>query len=843
MALRRDSRAAGVALWILVGICSGLPLLWLLGQVLTPDVLREVQFTRFHGGVFARTINYNAAAAAVAMVMAIPGALVIGRGRGRLTAAIMLVLPLGLMLPSIAYTYGWIQVLRLRDINPEPASTGDVARCVWTLACWLWPIPAVVVGLSLRMLDSQVQQQAILDGVYWRVTIRQLLPAIGASFAMVLVLAMQEFGVYERSGISVIATEVRTVFETGAFSDGESRRIRDVTPGVDRDATTQDRRAAAAVATAVPMLAMVGGLVAGAYWLLSRSRAEGTVEPEGWPSTLETGWLPKGLAVVVILITVALPIGATFLSIDPSRFQPDAQGRGILGKTWLWASDYTMGTLLYGLLAGVGAMALGALASVRRSRALLVLAIAGFLIGGELLAIATIRLYNRPTLRVSGHDLMGWVYNHPPVMVVAYLGRFGWIALLAGHAMWSRTFADLRDIAAIDGAGPWRTARSVLWPVAWPTLLAAGLAVAILSMTEVSATVLLSPQRPQSLIPTLMQWVHMLRYDNMLEGSLLLVGIVFGLGIIAVGLMWLGRRIIRVGPLLLVAVLLVGCDKDDGRPDAIWSETGAGVGQIVYPRAIAYSRKDKCFFVCDRTARIQRFEMDGKVSSHWRMPKWDAGKPVGLSVGPDGNLYVPDTHYARVMVYSPTGDFLKEFGSFGRGAGQFIFPTDIAFDPAGNIYVSEYGDNDRIQVFDPTGSRVIRTIGRFGQGDGEFSRPQSILIEADLLYVSDSCNHRIAVFKTDGTWVRNMGGAGGGLGQFRFPYGLDADSDGHLIVAEFGNNRVQVIDKQTGRGVRTWGSAGREPGQLAYPWGLAVDGKDQVYVVDSGNNRLQVIGF
>ena len=49
------------------------------------------------------------------------------------------------------------------------------------------------------------------------------------------------------------------------------------------------------------------------------------------------------------------------------------------------------------------------------------------------------------------------------------------------------------------------------------------------------------------------------------------------------------------------------------------------------------------------------------------------------------------------------------------------------------------------------------------------------------------------------------------------------DGDGDLIVCEFGNNRVQKIDKQTGRGKATWGGAGREPGQLAYPWGVAVD--------------------
>jgi ABC-type Fe3+ transport system permease subunit len=581
---RRESRAAGVGLWVLVGVCSGLPLLWLLWQCLTPDVLREVRFTRFHGWLLGRTIGYNAAASAIAMVMAIPGALVIGRGRGRVTTGILLLLPLGLMLPSIAYTYGWMQVLRLFDealqrpgvvrlletlrladdavrLRAElfvPASPADVARCVWTLACWLWPIPAVVVGLRLRAMDSQVQQQALLDGVYWRFTVRQLLPAAGASLAIVLVLAMQEFAVYERSGISVIATEVRTVFESGLFSGGDPARIVGVTAGADRDPTTQANRAGAAAAVALPMLMLVGVLVAGAYRLLSQWKVEDGVEPESWPSTLETGRRPKVLAVLVMLITVGLPIAATFASIDASRFKPDAEGRGIIAKTWAWASGYTGGTLLYGLLAGVGAIVLGALASVRRSRGLLVLAIAGFLVGGELLAIATIRLYNQPTLRVSGHDLMGWVYNYPPVMVIAYLGRFGWIALLAGNGMWSRTFADLRDIASVDGAGPWRTARSVLWPVAWPTLLAAGLAVAILSMTEVSATVLLSPQRPQSLIPTLMQWVHMLRYDNMLEGSLLLVGIVFGLGLFAVALMRLGRRIVRIVPLLLVVLLTTG---------------------------------------------------------------------------------------------------------------------------------------------------------------------------------------------------------------------------------------------------------------------------------------------
>jgi DNA-binding beta-propeller fold protein YncE len=294
---------------------------------------------------------------------------------------------------------------------------------------------------------------------------------------------------------------------------------------------------------------------------------------------------------------------------------------------------------------------------------------------------------------------------------------------------------------------------------------------------------------------------------------------------------------------LLFALLLFTSGCGNGKtPDAIWCETGVGPGQVVYPRGITYDRFDDTFFIVDRMARVQHLDHNGKPLNDWRMPNWQQGKPVGLSIGPDGNLYVADTHYNRVAVYSPDGKFLREWGSYGRGNGQFIYTTDVAFDKDGNVYVSEYGDNDRIQVFKPDGA-YLRQFGKFGNDDGQFIRPQSMLIDGDLVYITDACNHRIVVFKTDGTFVRNMGSAGSALGQFRFPYGLDMDREGRLIVCEFGNNRVQMIDKNTGKGLKTWGAGGREPGQFAYPWGVAVDKRDRVVAVDAGNNRLQVFEF
>src|SRR2546430_9148829 len=132
-------------------LCCALPLGWMALQIAShPEAVTELHMGSFRWALLSRTLRYNALAGIVATLLALPAALVLGRGRGRIAAAMWFVLPVSLLVPSLTYAYGWSQFLRLCGIRPEMAGTGDTFRCIWSLATWLWALPAGLIGLALR---------------------------------------------------------------------------------------------------------------------------------------------------------------------------------------------------------------------------------------------------------------------------------------------------------------------------------------------------------------------------------------------------------------------------------------------------------------------------------------------------------------------------------------------------------------------------------------------------------------------------------------------------------------------------------------------------------------------
>lgn len=290
----------------------------------------------------------------------------------------------------------------------------------------------------------------------------------------------------------------------------------------------------------------------------------------------------------------------------------------------------------------------------------------------------------------------------------------------------------------------------------------------------------------------------------------------------------------------LSLVALPACDEPGGpAPELVWGIHGTKAGWLHKPRVAAFDGDDH-LYVADLTDRIQVFDRDGNFLRGWRTPDFNVDGPSGLTVDRNGRLLVADTHFYRVLVYSREGNLLFQIGDGVQGAtpGRFGYPTDVVTDRAGNFYVAEYGENDRIQVFSPEGT-WLRQWGGHGYEPGEFLRPRALAIDADdRLYVADSCNHRIQVFNTSGKLLKMWGSRGPGPGQLSYPYDLAIGPDGYLYVCEYGNQRVQKFTLD-GRSVAVWGSSGREPGRLNNPWALAVDGRGAVSVIDSNNHRVQ----
>ncbi len=276
----------------------------------------------------------------------------------------------------------------------------------------------------------------------------------------------------------------------------------------------------------------------------------------------------------------------------------------------------------------------------------------------------------------------------------------------------------------------------------------------------------------------------------------------------------------------------------------IWGKQGVGPADLLKPRAIVVGNHE--LYIVDMTGRIQVFSMDGVFQRQWRTPEVYNGKPCGLGWSNDGLLMVADTHYFRVLFYQPDGTLVEERtigGENGREPGQFGFLTDVAQDTKGNYYISEYGDFDRIQKFDPNG-KFLMQWGGHGNKPGEFLRPQCLVIdEQDHLWIADACNHRIQVFDATGDSAKilnSWGTAGQGVDQMRYPYALLLGKDDEVFVCEFGNHRLHKFTRD-GKSLGTFGGPGKEPGQFHQPWSICFNETGRLIVLDSYNHRVQVV--
>ena len=175
-----------------------------------------------------------------------------------------------------------------------------------------------------------------------------------------------------------------------------------------------------------------------------------------------------------------------------------------------------------------------------------------------------------------------------------------------------------------------------------------------------------------------------------------------------------------------------------------------------------------------------------------------AGIPQGVAVTAAGRILVSQREF--VAMYDLNGAELKRLGS---GNGQFVAASDIALDETGRIYVTD-SKGRSVQVFDANGVYLSR-FGVAGSGAGQFLYPTAIAYEkqSQQIAVVDSLNARIQFYDKAGTFIRSIGGNGTGPLKFMHPQGIAfeycADSSVRMYVADGMLKNIQAIDP-TGTG-------------------------------------------
>jgi DNA-binding beta-propeller fold protein YncE len=173
-------------------------------------------------------------------------------------------------------------------------------------------------------------------------------------------------------------------------------------------------------------------------------------------------------------------------------------------------------------------------------------------------------------------------------------------------------------------------------------------------------------------------------------------------------------------------------------------------------------------------AQLLEFDRQGKFIREIgkNLYAWSFGHTVRVDKG--DNIWVADKGSDMVVKFSPGGRVLMVFGRKQEASdeetgpvkhpkpplpaedGRFRQVTDVAFDPAGNAFISDGYINSRVAKVDRNG-KWVKSWGERGTKPGEFNTPHSITADArGNIYVADRGNRRIQVFDGEGTFQREF---------------------------------------------------------------------------------------
>jgi sugar lactone lactonase YvrE len=238
---------------------------------------------------------------------------------------------------------------------------------------------------------------------------------------------------------------------------------------------------------------------------------------------------------------------------------------------------------------------------------------------------------------------------------------------------------------------------------------------------------------------------------------------------------------------------------------------GRGAGAAAGGGAAAAAQPQRANPAATKGHQVFKFSPDGKLLLTLGKPGGGNDpdyffQPNDVYVVPNGDIFVSEGHAstpgstARVLKFDKTGKFIKTWGKWGSGDGEFDQPHSIAMDSRGRLFIGDR-NNNRVQIFDQDGKFLDKWY--------QFSRPSGVYIDKnDILYVADS--ESMSVSRNHDGWKRGirMGSVKDGKVTAFIPdpdekatgtsaaEGVVVDSMGNVYGAEVGPRAVKKYAKK-----------------------------------------------